>query len=360
MRDITSSLKTAGDLCNLEETLNKAGSPDDFSTERIARWIIGALTNRNDYNEIKFCEVRQLFVENMAGDNESTPNDEDLFYSTVCRSYLRLEGDIEAKLNELRVEILGDISLVIGDIDATKTRNDIKDSYKQYHIEKCVDRLVYLRGYLNGHDIRRMAIYRSSHALAQCFCSPLSKAIRNAIGIKIIGISPWFALVPYLPVDRLSILREAAERQPINPFSTSGIEELINNYIVENDMVTDALRLCDGNTINAKQASIVQFALEQYGKRNDIFCLIMTPEIEGLLCSLCEHSGVTENKIKRAGSLPKRSELLESQSWRNSAYEYFHFILPEYRNVVAHGQLSRGEINENHLASMLLLCLHTC
>ena len=289
--------------------------------------------------------------------------DENEFHKYICKSYFDLIKEPKEELLELFLkaskhikdidDTLSDIKKNIEEITSNKKSKDIQEKvpilkYYKEHNEKAKEEII---NFLKNEI--------TEYALNNCYDNSF--------------VSGWLLRVPYrydwnmksfkpqFPNDlfnKFGDLQYSEIRDLNNKYKTDkpAFYTFLQNYISENGIIFCISDLTNDNHILNSRKEIILEALSIYENGKKImFASSVPPIIEGIFHDLCILIGINENDLLQEGFQEKLNRL-QHIFGLELHYEYYSFRFRIFRNKVAHGRLTKDDVNE--LADLLLLDLY--
>ncbi|NCS34315.1 MAG: hypothetical protein GPJ14_08430 [Microcystis aeruginosa G11-01] len=102
-----------------------------------------------------------------------------------------------------------------------------------------------------------------------------------------------------------------------------------------------------------KRKQVIHTMLSHFEKKDYISFVSMVPlQIEGIFEDICRELGASESELG-ISSLNKKLEIIDEKINSLLSFEYYSFIFPVLRNLVAHGGLVGGDLEETAIKLML-------
>jgi len=295
--------------------------------------------------------------------DNKVPTEEQAFYQYICDCYLYLKKEPKESLAKLyddaTIDIreidarLKDIQGKLDEITKGNDANEIQEKkpvlyFYQEHNEKAKAEI--LRFML--HDIKQYA---------------LKESYKDFLG----GTIWWNVPYPYrlnpngynprLPHDldnkfRCLTISDLAKLKVKYEEDKPAFYEDLERYIKEEEIVFSIGNLLGQNHILYGRGEIIDDTLKTYENGGKIMFAHAVPTIiEGILHELCLQVGEKENDLLHKGFQYKLDQLLPAIGVE-LYYEYYSFRFRIIRNKIAHGRLTKSDVDE--LADLMLLDLH--
>lgn len=131
-------------------------------------------------------------------------------------------------------------------------------------------------------------------------------------------------------------------------------KEYISVGFNENNGLFDKIEnLIQTNHIIANRKEILLTIINHYKGRNFISVINMLPmQIEGIFHDICLEIGIDESRLDIA-SINEKLRIIQSHMNHFIYFEYYSFKFPIIRNIVAHGKLIAGDIEQTAIMLML-------
>jgi hypothetical protein len=321
---------------------------------------------RNAYieatSEDKKIEAKVLF-EIPGLEPDPLPEEEQAFYQYICDRYLYLKKEPKESLANLYEDATKDIREIdarlidiqqkLDEITKANDANDIQEKkpvlyFFQEHNDKAKAEI--LRFML--HDIKQYALRESYKGhLGLVFWWNVPYRYRgNPNGYKPRLPHDLDNKFRYLTLSSLEKLKVKYEED--KPAFYHDLER----YIKKEETVFSIGNLLGQNHILYGRGEIIDDALKTYESGGKIMFAHAVPTIiEGILHELCLQIDEKENDLLQKGFQYKLDQLLPVFGVE-LYYEYYSFRFRIIRNKIAHGRLTKSDVDE--LADLMLLDLH--
>lgn len=330
--------------------------------------------------KFNFNEIRQKYISETSNPNISQNEDE--FYKYISEYYLDLTEEPREKMLVFLYKAKDDIS----EIDSHLAY--INKSLKHLEDKKKAN------GWLDGDDryYRNLLDYykdKNSSAKEEILnfisndidfftLSHCRKRINDGMGFI---MSFFSGDMPYL------YSRGLIARQEFDVYNVKNLTELSNKFLdlpsnayqeikglfknnkdefyaiakeyisvgfTENNGLFDKIEnLIQTNHIIANRKEILLTIINHYKGRDFISVINMLPmQIEGIFHDICLEIGIDESRLDIA-SINEKLRIIQSHMNHFIYFEYYSFKFPIIRNIVAHGKLIAGDIEQTAIMLML-------
>lgn len=307
--------------------------------------------------------VNALFEEELKEEIETAIKYEDTFHKYICKTYLGLTKEPKEELLEAFVRAREDIKVIdknlkkiaddleridrIGDTIEIQSRKPILIYYRGRNLKAKEDVLDFLKNNINDY------------ALNKCY----DKSILSALFERPAYNYLWNpeSYVPRYPNDlenKFGTLEFPVFKELYKKYTedkTAFYREL-TNFINDQEIVHSMVTMVGTHHLLDSRKDIIEAAIAAYVSGARIMFTNAVPTIiEGIIHDLCVQVGESDNELLQMGFQEKLDKLHRHLGWE-LFYEYYSFRFRLFRNKVAHGRLTKLDVDE--LADLLLLDLH--
>lgn len=351
MRDVSNSVQLVGQI---HDTLNS-----DFKT--LTREFLNYFI-ADDCLTLPFQDLRDKYILRFdAGKSDyfNLPENENEFYSEICKTYFCLVPNDSSNLEQKVKIIVEDLNKIEKDkSNYIKQLEDLKGkefeegkNYKEKLLIHFINKqkeaeeqiLSYIKKHLSTETNKNKYQLFTSFQIFPDYTYHYNFAphtykleflseIRNKLGNVILG--RYFELEKLYQSDKTKFLEELKK-----DFSLGKTINSIKISVAKNKRLSQRKDLID-----------VILDLLKKGK-TQLFCNVVPQQIEGILYDYCIEFGIDKKSLVNS-TLGDKINLLVEKGNTEIDYEYFAFIFPLIRNRVAHGKLIEQNLDLN---SWLLL-----
>lgn len=311
---------------------------------------------------------------------QEIPTDPEEFWSFVEKEYLHLEAEPKAKFAELSFRVNEDLIALDENLSYIKTElRYIEDKKKNNGRLTANER--YYRNQLEYFEqknlvakdeiVNFMTHKIKSHAIIKA--SVKRPAIAD-FGLSLFGDAPyafgrrryWVPVDPYdvrsldeysnkfmdLPLSSYKKLLKECKSSPekFNEYATA----YINGVPGTLPSIREKLAaLIEKSHILFSRKQVIETMLRHFEEKDYISFVSMAPlQIEGIFADICREIGVSENQLD-ISSLNDKLQHIDGRVRGFFSFEYYSFKFPVLRNLVAHGGLVDGELEDTAIHLML-------
>ncbi len=285
------------------------------------------------------------------------------FHKYICKTYFSLIKEPKEELLQTFVkasqdikaidEILRDIQKQMDEIHNRNQTDEIQEKkpilhYYKHHNERAKEEILnFIKDGINEYALN--SCYDDS-ILTHWFLKNSYSYSWNAKSFKVTypnDLENKFGILPY--PDFIELSNQYKNDKPT-------FYKYLTQFISEEEIVFSTNELIQHHHVLDVRKEIIAEALNtyQHGAKS-IFTNAVPTIIEGVLHDLCLLIGEKENDLLQEGFQYKLDKLQPVLGWQ-LYYEYYSFRFRLIRNKVAHGRLTKADVDE--LADLLLLDLH--
>ncbi|MDG9971596.1 hypothetical protein N5C72_24605 [Achromobacter mucicolens] len=313
--------------------------------------------------------------------HEDIPDNSEEFWTYVEKEYLRLDSEPKEKFAEIALRINEDLEALAKNIsEITKELAILEEKNSKGGRLKPEERyykhqLVYFKNKnLAAKDEIVDFMTRKIRGYAVSAASVKYPAL--AVVDSIFGNSPyafgrrfgWAWADPYdfrsldIFSNKFLDLPLSSHREVVNECKASPakFKEYAVAYIGGIPGEVDSLRvklndLVGKSHILFERKSIIETMLRHYEAKDYLSLVSMAPlQIEGIFADICREIGVSEEQLD-SSSLNDKLQHIDTRMRSFFFFEYYSFKFPVLRNLIAHGGLVDGDLEE--MAHRLMLDL---
>lgn len=311
---------------------------------------------------------------------KDTPADSEGFWNFVEREYLQLEVEPMTKFVELSFRVIEDLCALATNLSYIK--KELKSlEEKKTNVGRLTADERYYRNQLEYFEKKNLVardeiidfltLKIKRHAIAKA--SAQRPAI-PALGSLLLGDSPyafarrsyWVPADPY-DVHSLDMYSNKFMDLPVSSYqefvkecksSPEKFKEYVTAYIHgvpgEFPSVREKLaELVERSHILFSRKQIIETMLRHFETEDYISFVSMAPlQIEGIFADICRGIGVSENQLD-ISSLNDKLQHIDERMRSFFFFEYYSFKFPVLRNLVAHGGLVDGDLEDTAILLML-------
>ena len=361
-----------GEISDIFEKLKNDGLLYRCSFSQISRHFLDQFLEINAF-QVDFQTLLKTYLEHIKFDktlkskaNEEILNaikNEEAFHKYICKFYFNIVTEPREELLEKFMKVSGHIKEIDENLldlkeqlDGLSTRNQtneiqekrplllyykqhnesakeeildfIKYEIKDYAINNCYDRTL-LGGFLFEFPY---SYYWNSKSYKLRYPDDLENKFEN------------------LSLDELKKIRNQYKEDKAAFYS------FLTNYISDEEVVFSLYELVEKHHLLNIRKEIISEALNTYEHGVKIMFANAVPTIiEGILHDLCLMVGEKENDLLNEG-FQQKLDKLQNVFGDQLNYEYYSFRFRLFRNKVAHGRLTKADVDE--LSDLLLLDLY--
>lgn len=311
---------------------------------------------------------------------EEIPADSEGFWRFVEKEYLNFEVDPKIKfvelsfcVNEDLIELAENLSYIQKELESLeeKKNNNARltadERYYRNQLEYFEKKNLVAKDEIVDfmtHKIKRHAIDKASvqHPAISSFSSSLFGDSPYAFGRRL----PWATTDPYdarsldaysnkfmdLPISSYRVFVKECKSSP------EQFKEYSNVYISgvagEFSSVREKLAvLVEKSHILFRRKQVIETMLRHFEAKDYISFVSMAPlQIEGVFADICRGIGVAEKQLD-ISSLNDKLQHIDERMRSFLFFEYYSFKFPVLRNLVAHGGLVDGDLEDTAIHLML-------
>jgi len=334
----------------------------DFETLKLA-YLEHIEFEMNIVHKTNEHELNRLANERHNNEIKEAIKDENDFHKYICKSYFDLTSEPKEELLRAFIKATEDIKKIDDTLD------DIKKTLDEIHTRNLTDEIQEKNPILYYYqEINERVKFELLNFIKDDIKDyALDKSYNNSF------ISSWFTqniyrykwnpdlYKPKYPND----LSNKMGNLPLPEFhklcntykeDKTAFYSFLNKYISDEEIAPEIFEMTQKHHILASKKEIIFEAINIYQNGSKIMFACAVPTIiEGILHDLCLLIGEKENDLLQKGFQYKLDKLNNIFGWE-LYYEYYSFRFRLIRNKVAHGRLTKIDVDE--LADLLLLDLH--
>lgn len=332
--------------------------------------LVEAYLTNIKFNELKKCSEQQskgkdfdeIYKKEKVLEIESAVQNENKFHQFICKSIFYLIKEPKEELLSLFVKASQDIKYI--DETLNEIQKKLVEITKYNNIIQIQEEKPILNYYQDLNQKAKEEILNfikndiQDYALTNCYDNSLLSSLWNN--------SPYYYSYnqkyykPKNPSDlenKFSDLPylEFVNLHKIYKNDKSVFNEYLTDYINSNAIPFQISELLNQHHLLDIRKDIIKEALNIYQNGAKIMFANAVPTIiEGILHDICLQIGENENELLQKGfqyKLDKLHNVLKYELY----YEYYAFRFRLFRNKVAHGRLTKADVDES--ADLLLLDL---
>lgn len=326
-----------------------------------------------------FKEVEQKYRESK--DKDDTPIEEEKFWDFIAKKYLNLENEPREEFLELSFQVSADLSKIADNLAyiagerkvlAEKKHLSADERYYRNQLDYFKDKNLIARDEIIDFMTKGIRSYAIKEA-----------ASRSKVAEPILSL---FKMSPYAFGRRLNNpLGDSYDVRSLDEFSNkfmdlpiSSYRELIKKCKESPDSYKElALAYINGvpgqlpsmkekleklvatSHLLDRRKQVINTMLGRFETKDYISFVSMAPlQIEGIFADICREIGVSESELD-ISSLNDKLQHIDGKMNSFFFFEYYSFKFPVLRNLVAHGGLMDGEL-ENTAINLMLDLLPVC
>lgn len=327
--------------------------------------------------ETGYAEVEAVYKKSSSREDISENSEE--FWTFIEKSYLHLEMEPKAMFIELSFQVAEDLGKIAENLKYISTEREFLEEKKRKHGRLSADERYY-RNQLDyfenknvvaraeiidfmAKDIKPYAIRKAATKSFNAF--PLGLFFKDspyAFGRKF----AWSSSDPYDArsldeySNKFTDLPVSSHRELIQECRTSpeNFKEIAHCYIAGVPESLPSVReklekLVGKSHILARRKQVISTMLRHFEAKDYISFVSIAPlQIEGIFADICREIGVSENQLD-ISSLNDKLQHIDGKINSFFYFEYYSFKFPALRNLVAHGGLVDGELEDTAIHLML-------
>lgn len=338
------------------------------------------LINQGELSEKDFHEIAPL----TNFEAKDTNNNSQLF-SAICAHYLNIEKEPREALIRKTENVARDLKKIKENIEAIDAEEKKLEERKQ------------TRGHLNGEERyyrKRIRYYKEKNKRARDQIIDYvtddlhAHSLRDCSSLRNIMSFPYQALMGDMPYqfsrgalfshkdpydfreltqlsNKFYNLPVKAHKQIVQLFheNPSDFYDLAEQYLttgipgtqISKSGIEEIKEKTDNNHILNKRKDIISTITNHFQKQDYISVSNITPmQIEGIFHDICIELGISHSELD-ISSVNDKLNILNDNIKPFIYFEYYYFIFPVIRNLVAHGRLIDNDAR--HTAILLMLDL---
>lgn len=327
--------------------------------------------------ETGFNEVETAYKESFSKDD--IPKNSEEFWVFIEKKYLYLEKEPKSMFTKLSFEVADDLGKIAKNLEYILSERKILEEKKIEHGRLSANERYYrnqLDYFENKNIVARneivdfMSTYIKSYAINKSAPeSPFSFSLgfmfkespyrfgrtsflHSYDSYDVRSLDEYSNKFDDLPVSVHRELIEKCRKSPEN------FKEIAHYYIAG---VPDSLpsvsekleKLVEESHILTRRKQVISTMLKHFETKDYISFVSIAPlQIEGIFADICREIGVSENQLD-ISSLNDKLHHIDGKINSFFYFEYYSFKFPVLRNLVAHGGLVDGELEDTALLLML-------
>ncbi|MGA4049814.1 hypothetical protein ACI2TP_19595 [Ralstonia nicotianae] len=367
---------TIGEISRLSAKVLDANDIFNIGKRGVARIFLRELLElKADSSDAEL----ELAYKSCSPRGEIPANSED-FWVFVEKEYLHLEMEPKLKFIELSFRVNEDLAAVAVNLDYIKKELDslegkrnengrltADDRYYRNQLEYFKEKNLVAKNEIVDfmtHKIKRRAIINAS----------VKHPVFSRLGSFLLGDSPYafarrmaWALADPYDVRSLDVYSNKFMDLPVSEYKEMvaeckvSPEKFKENAIAYIKGVPGELKsirekveaLIERTHILFSRKQVIGTMLRHFEEKDYISFVSMAPlQIEGIFADICRGIGVTENQLD-ISSLNDKLQHIDGKMKDFFFFEYYSFKFPVLRNLVAHGGLVDGELEDTAIHLML-------
>jgi len=310
---------------------------------------------------------------------EKIPEDSTEFWSFVEKKYLHLEAEPKAKFTEICFRVSEDLVALADNLSYIKKELVNLEEKKKTDGRLTADERYY-RNQLEYFEKKNLVakdeiVDFMTHQIKRYAISKAS--VKNplfGLSISLFGDSPyafgrrlhWAPADPYdvrsldsysnkfmdLPVgSHREIVKECkSSSEKFKEYATVYINGVSGELLSVREKLLDLVRK---SHLLFSRKNVIETMLRHYEAKDYISLVSMAPlQIEGIFADICREIGVSESQLD-ISSLNDKLQHIDGKMQSFFFFEYYSFKFPVLRNLVAHGGLVDGDLEETAILLML-------
>jgi len=308
------------------------------------------------------------------------PADSEGFWNFVEKDYLHLEVEPKAKFVELCFRVNEDLITLAENLLYIKKELESLEEKKKNNGRLTADDRYYRnqleyfkkKNLIAKDEIIDFMTHKIKlHALTKAYVKPQTIL---GFGSSLFGDSPyafgrrlyWAPADPYdvrsldvysnkfmdLPVSSYTEFVKECKSSPekFKEYATAYISGVPGEFPSVRKKLTD---LVEKSHILFSRKQVIETMLRHFKEKDYISFVSMAPlQIEGIFADICRGIGVSENQLD-ISSLNDKLQHIDERMRSFFFFEYYSFKFPVLRNLVAHGGLVDGELEDTAIHLML-------
>ena len=368
---------TIGELSSLSSKVFKENDVFKMGKRRLAQIFLRELLELNSGASEKELESAYKKV---SATRKGIPADSEAFWSFVETKYLRLNEEPNTKFAELSFLVNEDLVALSENLSYIKKEQALLEEKKRSDGRLSADDRYYRnqleyfekKNLVAKDEIIDFMTHRiKSYAIAMASVNPVGIAI---FGSSFFGNRPyafgrryyWTLADPYdvrsldvysnkfmdlsVPVYQEFVKGYKSSPEKFKEFATAYINGVPDAFPSVREKLSD---LVDKSHILFSRKQVIETMLRHFEERDYISFVSMAPlQIEGIFADICRGIGVSESQLD-ISSLNDKLQYIDEKIRRFLFFEYYSFKFPVLRNLVAHGGLVDGELEDTAILLML-------
>lgn len=367
---------TIGEIYEIKSRIFTENDVFKIGKRALARKFLQSLLELGE--EVTDEELEKSYKD--AAQKEDVPKESASFWVFIETQYLELKDEPKSLLADLALRVSDDLVAVdkylayikseVLRLEEEKRQNGrltAEDRYYRHQLEYFEKKNLIAKGEIVEYVANRM----KGHAISKASSSKFNFV---NIGKALFGDSPypfgrrlhWAPADPY-DVRELDEFANKFMDLPLPEYkrlvrdlrqSPEKFKELAIEYIngVENWLPSARSKLekliAKSHILNSRK-QVIQTMLDHFEHKDYISFVSMAPlQIEGIFADICRGIGVSENQLD-ISSLNDKLTHIDNEMWHFHSFEYYSFKFPVFRNLVAHGGLVDGELEDVAVKLML-------
>lgn len=318
------------------------------------------LTNIGFQEKQKSDDLHNIFIKKSEDIEDKNERE---FHKYICKTYFGLIKEPKEELLSAFINASRDIK----EIDETlKNIQEKLDTISKNNINSEIQEKKTILNYYQRHNIKAkdeiLEFIKNDindFALMNSYDNSMFSGLLDKIPYNYRWNPKWYK--PKYPNDlenkfRESVIADFQKLLRMYQDDKSSFYEYLQNYIRDEEIVFSIKDLIDKHHLLDVRKEIILEAVSTYEHGAKImFANVVPTIIEGILHDLCLIVGENENELQHKGFQAKLDKLQDVFGYE-LYYEYFSFRFRLFRNKVAHGQLTKDDVDE--LGDLLLLDLY--
>lgn len=310
---------------------------------------------------------------------EKIPEKSEDFWSFVEKEYLHLEVEPKVKFTELSFRVNEDLAAVAANLEyikqelasleekkKTKSRLNAEERYYRNQLEYFENKNLVAKDEIVDfmtHKIKKYALKKASVQLPfSAFMAPLFGDSPYAFGRKFFlplrdpydvrsldTYTNKFLDLP-MPTYRKVVAECKTSPTKFKEYATAYINGVPGKQLSVREKIE---RLIGQSHILYSRRQVIGTMLRHFEQKDYISFVSMAPlQVEGIFADICREIGISENQLD-ISSLNDKLQHIDGKMKNFFFFEYYSFKFPVLRNLVAHGGLVDGELEDTAIHLIL-------
>jgi hypothetical protein len=363
---------TIGDIFRLRIKILNEYDIFTLGKKAIAKVFLQKLLNLDETTS--FTEVEQAFINSTCRTN--VPNGVDKFWDYIAKEYLQLETEPRDKFLEVSFQVSADLSKIAANLKyITEERKALEDKkhlsaderYYRNQLDYFKNKNLVARDEIinfMADGVKRYAMNEASSGnkmfglssslfkrAPYAFRNPFSRVLGDPYDVH--SLNELTNKFDDLPLNTHKKIMDAFRDKPelIKEFSLAYIKGIPDEGVLSAKEKLE--KLVAGSHLLNRRRQVICTMLNHFDAKDYISFVSMAPlQIEGIFADICKEIGVSERQLD-ISSLNDKLQHIEGKINSFFYFEYYSFKFPVLRNLVAHGGLVDGELEDIAIKLML-------